>query len=275
MSISRLMYGGLILSILTFAGPGFADEPAEEDDPWAQIFLQAAKSYELTGEQKAPSKLLAKPLLNWSNPERNTGAGAVYLWTRDGQPAAAMCVYPSSETTLDHEFVSLSATTVQAATNGRVAWKPAEAGIEYQSFSEARPPGKTRPLRLTQMRGLARTFAARIVKPDEAPKPLRLLPTPIYRYPDSEKERTLVDGAIFAFVQGTDPEVLLMIETVRDAQGTLQWRYATARMSMVPLEVDHNDQVVWKRNWSYNFGTPQESYYTIRHIPFQKPESNE
>jgi hypothetical protein len=274
-SIIRLLHPVVMLLFLVFVGTGFAHEPDDESDRWTQIFLQAAKSYELTGEQGAPMKLLAKPLLNWSNPERNTGAGAVFLWTHDGQPAAVMCVYPSAETTLDHEFQSLSETTLQASLNERAVWKPAEPGIEYKLLSEVRPPGKVRPLRLTQMRALARTFSARIVKPDEAPKPLRLLPTPIYRYPDSETERKLVDGAIFAFVQGTDPEVLLMIETVRDEQGTLQWRYATARMSMVPLEASHNDQVVWKRNWSYNFGAPQESYYTIRDIPFRKPESSE
>lgn len=270
----RLKHGCLMLTILVFALSAFADEPADENDQWSQIFLQTAKLYELTGEQETPLKLLSKPLLNWSNPERNTGAGAVYLWTHEGQPAAVMCVYPSSETTLDHEFESLSATTLQASLSDRVVWKPAEAGIEYKSFSEVRPPGKVRPLRLTQMRGLARTFSARIVKPNEAPKSLRLLTTPIYRYPESKTEQTLVDGAIFAFVQGTDPEVLLMIETVRDGQGTLQWRYAAARMSMVPLEVDHNDQVVWKRGWAYNFGAPQESYYTIRNNLFERPESS-
>jgi hypothetical protein len=266
------MYGGLMLSVLVFSGTGFADDPADEDDLWPQIFLQAAKSYELTGEQKAPLKLQSKPLLNWSNPERNTGAGAIFLWTHEGQPAAVMCVYPRTETTLDHEFQSLSATTLQATMNERAVWKPEEPGIEYKSFSEVRPPGKVRPLRLTQMRGLARTFSARIVIPGENPKPLRLLSTPIYRYPDTETERAAVDGAVFAFVQGTDPEVLLMLETVRDERGALQWRYALARMSIVPLEAVHNDQTVWQCDLLSNRGTPLQSYYTIQHIPFQRPE---
>lgn len=275
MSIPRILHAALILSILAVTVPASSDDPAEEGDHWAPLFLQVAKSYKLTGPQDAPFKLLSKPLLNWSNPERKTGAGAVFLWTHDGQPAAVMCIYPPSETTLDHEFQSLSTTPIQAASNDRIVWKPAEAGIEYKSLSEVRPPGKARAFRLTQMRALARTFFARIVEDAKAPKQLRLLPTPIYRYPDAEKEQTLVDGAMFAFVMGTDPEVLLMIETVRDKQGALQWRYATARMSMVPLVVEHDDEVVWKCERSYNFGTPQDTYHTVRFVPFEKPGSAE
>ena len=40
---------------------------------------------------------------------------------------------------------------------------------------------------------------------------LRLLATPLYRYRDTSPEGS--DGALFAFVQGTDPEVLLLVET--------------------------------------------------------------
>jgi hypothetical protein len=254
--------------------PGFADEPGDESDVWTQIFLRGAKSYELTDEEGTRLKLLSEPLLNWTNPERNTTAGAVFLWTRDGQPAAVMCAYPSSDTTLEHEFQSLSATALQAKLSDRAVWKPTEAGVEYKSFSDVQTPGKARPLRLTQMRALVRTFSARIVQPERVPKPLRLLPTPIYRYPEPEAKREVVDGAIFAFVQGTDPEVLLMVETMHDDRGMLEWRYALARMTIVPLEVKHNDEVVWKCESMWNRGSPQHAYHTIQNIPLEKPESS-
>jgi hypothetical protein len=263
-----------LLGVLLFATvASFGEEPSDESDVWSKAFLEAAKSYELVGEKETPLKLVSRPILNWTNPERNTKAGSVFLWTNDGLPAAAMCIYPSSETTLDHEFQSLSTTSFQASLNSRVAWKPTEAGITYESLPDVRPPGKAGPIRLTQMRVLAREFAAGIVKPNGTQVPLRLLPTPLYRYPESETPRTVVDGAVFAFVQGTDPEVLLMIESALDEKGAAQWRFALARMSMVPLEVIRASQVVWKTDWARE--APDRGYYTIHNIPAVIPGNSE
>lgn len=266
MSILRLSLLGMLLCVTPAS---FGEEPSDKSDVWSKAFFEAARSYELIGENETPFKLVSRPILNWTNPERNTKAGSVFLWTNDGLPAAAMCIYPSSETTLDHEFQSLSTTSFQASLNSRLVWKPTEAGITYESVPEVRPPGKAGPIRLTQMRALAREFTARIVKPNSAQIPLRLLPTPLYRYPESETPRTVVDGAVFAFVQGTDPEVLLMIESALDEKGSAQWRFALARMSMVPLEVIRESQVVWKTDWARE--APDRGYYTIHDIPAALP----
>ncbi|HEV3005878.1 MAG TPA: hypothetical protein VGX78_15535, partial [Pirellulales bacterium] len=71
---------------------------------------------------------------------------------------------------------------------------------------------------------------------------LRLLPRPLYRY---QTQRTdLIDGALFAFVQGTDPEVVLVLEAVgRDAES--EWRYALTRRSVLPLEADIDGERIW------------------------------
>ena len=77
---------------------------------------------------------------------------------------------------------------------------------------------------------------------------LRLLPKPIYRYDLAavkDIHPDLVDGAMFAFVQGTDPEAVLMVEAVRRGDRTL-WQYAFARATGWPVEAKLGPSVVWR-----------------------------
>ena len=53
-------------------------------------------------------------------------------------------------------------------------------------------------------------------------RPLRLLTQPIYKYETADS-----GGALFAFVEGTDPEVFLMIEARTVDAGSV-WHYALA-----------------------------------------------
>ena len=80
-------------------------------------------------------------------------------------------------------------------------------------------------LRLRQMKDLAGQFTA-ACDPSRSGgwtnrHALRLLTTPVYRY--SEPTSDITDGALFAFAQGTNPEVLIQIEAIR-AAGTESWR---------------------------------------------------
>jgi hypothetical protein len=72
---------------------------------------------------------------------------------------------------------------------------------------------------------------------------LRLLPQPLYRHQSTAPE--VIDGALFAFVLGTDSEVLLLIEA-RAASDTTKWQYAFARMNNDELIGLHNEREVWR-----------------------------
>lgn len=74
-----------------------------------------------------------------------------------------------------------------------------------------------------------------------------MLPRPLYRYEltdDQVKSGPTIDGAVFAFVMGTDPESLLLLEAVREADGS-KWRYAFARRTSGELDGRHRGKVVW------------------------------
>ena len=120
-------------------------------------------------------------------------------------------------------------------------------------------PAATPAERLRQMRALARVPC--VFQRSQGQSELRLLPKPLYRY--DTKSPDLLDGALFAFVVTTDPEVLLMIEA-RPEDGTSVWQYGFARMSMVNLRAEHKDQTVWSAEWVYDLEAPNKPYVTLR-----------
>ncbi len=73
---------------------------------------------------------------------------------------------------------------------------------------------------------------------------LRLLPRPLYRYGSAEGKT--LDGTLWAFVQGTNPEVLLLVESRPAPDQTLRWNYAFAAMTSYPAQARRNGKTVWK-----------------------------
>src|SRR5262245_41413916 len=72
---------------------------AEPDDGLAKkmlpIYLKEAEGYALAVESdpKKSLELKKEPVFEWLNPARNTQQGAVFLWLRDGRPAALGCFF--------------------------------------------------------------------------------------------------------------------------------------------------------------------------------------
>lgn len=261
---------GPAFALLIF-GFASADEPETVD--WEKRFRESAQKYKITlGEKRVKLDLLDQPILNWSNPQRKTSAGALFIWTNAGRPAAALCIYPN-ESGYDHEFQSLSLLPMQATRDGSSIWNPIEPGLSFKSMeSDAITPGLTGNLRLRQMRQLARAFQATVGAEEKKRQPLRLLPAPIYRYPKQKGDGELVDGALFGFVQGTDPEILLLIEAVQDSSApqNSSYRYALARMSMVPLQVSHARRPIWETNWA-SVRNSVGPYFTIQDLNVNPP----
>jgi hypothetical protein len=167
---------------------------------------------------------------------------------RDGRPAAPGCIFSWPDPRLPgrriiHEFHALDADKlVVSRPHALNEWKP-QAGLERKEIPDAGTPAATAGARLVQMRRLAQEFTAQEIDKGKRCE-LRLLPAPLYRYPASKTG--VVDGALFAFVStdGTDPEVLLLIEA-RKENGKTRWEYACGRFSDCSLYVQHKDKEVW------------------------------
>ena len=163
----------------------------------------------------AQAELKREIILSISNPAFLGRHGRVYLWTENGRPVVLSAIMSSLDANgsgrrhVTYEFNSLSQNPVTAGRNDRVYWNCTEPGVKWQSELEESRPSSNRTARLAQMRTIARDIEANI-----GANNFRLMTTPLYRYPIETPD--LTDGAIFAFVNGTDPVIFLLIEARQD-----------------------------------------------------------
>ena len=208
---------------------------------------KAAEAYRVTkGESgQGPLQLDPKSLLQWSNPAGGSFHGSVFVWTAKGRPEVVASIYKKYLPLPHHlgiEFHSLTEGPARAERDGHADWSTVRGGIEFRPVPGAPAPADTPARRLRQIRALAADFSATKTDRNALTRPLRLLTQPVYRYEGTGPG--VPDGALFAFVEGTDPEVFLLIEARADDKG-LAWHYALARMNSVELHVSHHGREAW------------------------------
>jgi hypothetical protein len=235
---------------LVFAADDPADSLAKKMLP---IYRNEIAEYSIAVE-RAPRKKLElqkEPVLEWTNPVREVWLvqGVVFLWLRDGQPAALGGVFSHPAPSwkgrkILHELLALDRDKllVSRPKGALNEWKP-HVGLERKVLADAAAPAATRGARLVQMRRLAQEFTGYVTDREDKRRDLRLLPTPLYRYP--AVKTGVVDGALFALVvEGTDPEVLLVLEA-REEDGKTRWEYACGRFGVISMYVQHKGKEVW------------------------------
>ena len=212
------------------------DIPAEPQLPdrkeWlAQRALEfASYRFEIEGAGRKLLTFEPKPVLDWSNPERNTFFGVTFVWTREGRPELIGSAYGRGRS-LRHEFHSLSTEPIVAERSGNRVHR-FQPGIEWRELAGAPEPAASSASRLTQMRRQAERFEMTMIfrRPVESHHPLRLLTRPAYPLPGT----AVNEVALFLFVQGTDPECVLLLEAKSDKT----WRYAFARQNEGSLQAN-------------------------------------
>ena len=230
------------------------EELAKRQAAWRELLDGQPAEYKiyLDTEEKTALSLRKVPVLRWANYTRSGGRkvrdAATYIWTARGRPEVVACVFPMDEegTTIRLDVGSLARSGLIAERGGRRVWYPKEPGVEFQPVPGSPAPAESAAARLRQMKELAIEFRSTLIglRGDGSDREeLRMLPQPVYRY--ESKSPDLLDGAMFFFVQGTDPESLLLLEAVREGSG-YQWQYALARRSSGALMALYQDKIVWK-----------------------------
>jgi hypothetical protein len=230
--------------------------------------LELAGQYAFYADAKRKQKfdLQPKPVLTYSNPVRGEVYGSVFVWTHAGRPEVVGAIFDyRSENRMDSEFHLLDSRGTVACRDGQPFLNPARPGIEFQPIAAAPVPLATATARSRQMRDLAKEFSVERDHPEQKKEFMRLLPQPIYRY--SSREADVVDGAIFVFVEGTDPEAFLLLE----ARGKEKpvWEFAFARMNIVEFWAHRQDEIVWHVDaidWDTVFDK-HEPYAIVREQP--------
>jgi hypothetical protein len=231
--------------------PGSTEEAGSEKDVakrFQQVAKRAAEGYEVTAEGDPPPRLtaVAEPLLRWTNPLGGQGAhGEIYLWTRAGIPAAILSINEfvgrNGRLRGEHEWCSLS--DVPLKVTGTYAWAPQRTDRILALLDRAPPPADSPARRLRQMREFTARFAGEKTTRAGEKRPLRVLPQPLYRYQSTDPK--IVDGGLFALVEATDPEALLILEA-RSSGAAPKWQYALVRMNSLRVVATCDDKLVWE-----------------------------
>jgi hypothetical protein len=249
-----------------------------------QRLVQAIQFFEGKGETREAVEPLPEPLFRWDDPSRNFRDGALWSLGRTGRPIAILSTglnpHPVYDAVWSLELISLSASPVVAEgaggyiplaagpvapeKGGPLRWTPRGPGLEPRPFPDAPAPADTEVGRLRQMRELAGRFAAsEFNQPNRQRFELRLLPRPIHRYADMASG--LIDGTIFLFAYGTDPEVLVLIEARRLGSSAPAWQYGLARLSRAEVSVSLDRGEVWRQPYALR-PSPEDPYYIVRSI---------
>jgi hypothetical protein len=242
--------------------------------PLQMLIDESLDEFQLLGGAELDEPLTLASRLRWDNNVRGSASGLTAIYALHGRAQAVVCVYPW-DGRLVHDFGSLSRGRLTGELNGTTFWQPDQAGVTFQPIPNADRPRGTPAARLLQLKELARTrFSAQLFgwKPDDSDREeLRLLSRPLYRYEEPTGE--VVDGAVFSFVVGVDPEVLLLIEAVEHA-GEPRWEYAFARRTSGELLGRLDDTIVWRADRFPDNSNPSGTERGVtRPLPEQLRES--
>jgi hypothetical protein len=276
--VARTLVGGLLWGLISVAivqasgaEPPAKTDPPEEPKKLNEVIEKSINWYDVLPEEGA-KPLTPVPVIRWRNVVRGQeGEAMMVVWPHNGRPVAMASIYPW-EGAMTHEFDSLSrGTKLRAYDKDRLIWAPEAAGVEFKAVPKAPQPAKTGPERLRQMKTIAEGYKATMTgwaANNSDQEALRLLPRPLYRYDlaaAKEPDPNLLDGALFAYVQGTDPEVVLVLEAIKTAE-KVEWHYAFVRATSGGLEVKAGDEVVWTATKHPANRNPKLPHFSMRRV---------
>ena len=232
--------------------PLFADGDTDAKDQAAhrERMQRVAQNIHLfTGLERGKSEVVLKtePVLRYTDPTRKQYDSGLWVWGA-GRPAAIMAIefypkHPGGPRWL-FEIASLSPERITANCGSDLNWTAKLPGLKLQELAGAPQPAEKATARLTQIKQLQRRFAATESGTVDGHIELRSLPTPIHRYTD--EAAGVVDGAIMSFANGTNPEVLLILEAHGKTGAPGVWRYSLAQMTGAEVAVQVDGKAVWK-----------------------------
>ena len=219
------------------------DKSKEESAQRLVAMKKIIANVELTVGKEGADKLvrIEEPIQRWSNPVIPITDATVFLWTHDGRPMVVAQVAEVADKSLWQEFQSLTTAPLQGRLGGR-NWVPTTPELKWLRAPTTERPAATAELRRIQMRKIAEKYRVSDVFEFKEPNQLRLLPTPLYRY--AAPKAGVLDGALFSFALGTDPEVLVLIESQKVDEADV-WLVAFARLTGFACQATLDDKEVW------------------------------
>lgn len=230
--------------------------------------IESAKATvaEIHGSQTADGQAVALeaigPVYTFVEPVRKVASGTIWIWGNTGRPAAVLSL-STINTIRFFEFHSFSDLPLDFEILGE-KWQPGATWTGTE-IPEAPVPAESASKRLSQIKQIAARFrTSNVDRGNGKVTPMRILPQPIYRYPNSTREK---DGAVFLISRDGDPEAVLFLETFSRADGTLGWQFMAGCLTVNFVDVFLDEKPY---RLPRELG-PRERYFIVR----KAAESNE
>ena len=195
------------------------------------------------------AELVPAPVFRYSDEERAIPDATLWIWTTNARPIALQKVEGNNHGggqgwTIC--FTSLSEGLINAEWPTGRKYSSTKPGLTFRPIPEAEVPADNARARVAQIRTLKDRFTGRLAVNADGTggSETRTIAKPLFEYADPKTKLRL--GAIFGMsATGTNPDLLLLIEARRDADGKGRWEYATARMTSTAVRVRLDDGEVW------------------------------
>ncbi len=212
-------------------------------------------------ETGAEIERIENPVLRYTEPVRGPTHGTVWLWGRKGRPVAVLEMIREAER---QDWFCFHATTdkpIKLTARTGQSWTPKSSDLKFKPLPDAPSPADSPAGRMRQMKEFSRKFSSHEIWLN-ARHEMRVLPAPLHRYED--RERQLLDGAIFAIVVGTHPEATLFLEATQPVgESKPRWQFAVGRSGAAEIVVLYDDQEVHHLPRIETFPPPTNSYWRM------------
>lgn len=279
MRAARAVQIAVWLIAILLSSSGNSDEETERKQR-LQFMERVIADFEIESTEVTSQEALKfspKPLLRYSDPTRGLGTSeanvlldaSVWRIGLTGRPTALLTleIYRSTGEAgvLSYEYLSLADAKYRLRRKSveNVVWDATGSALTLRAIPDAPKPAESAAARLTQMRQFARRFTVREILEGQ-PIPCRLLSQPIDRYQSPDNQ--ILDGAIFTFANGTNPETGLILECDKS-----HWSYGIVRLSAAEAHIELDGREVDRYPFFGEYGRRDGSYTSKTHpIPLTK-----
>ena len=215
-----------------------------------------AKTFEVertAAEDRETVLLRDAPLFRYSDQPRGFIDAALWCWGGEGRPVALakveMVVDDRGAPFWQYCLASTAERPIAVRFGGAARFATSKPGVEFKPVPAAPAPHDKPAGRLRQMKEVFARFSATIRSKhvdgkDLVSQEMRPLASPLHRY--AEPGAGVVDGLVFGLTtNGTNPDLILLIEAGADGIKPSGWRYALVRMTDAELRVRIDDQEAW------------------------------
>ena len=199
-------------------------------------------------ETGAAIERVPNPVLRFGAPMFGNHHGALWIWGQRGRPVAVFEMCQQGKDGLWHQACHATTDTpIKLTMPDGQTWTPKSNNLTFKPLPGAPVPADTPFGRLRQMKGFVQKFSAHQLwtweNGDGSRHELRMLPTPVHRYQDGDRQ--LIDGALFLIAQDTNPEATLFLEAVQPIDAAKPfWQFAVGQTTLAENVVFYDDDEI-------------------------------